>query len=367
MKPLFTSRSAKHWLVLPLIVGLQFAGCADAQIEALPALNIDITQTSVSGISSGGFMAGQFQVAHSSIIKGAGIVAAGPYNCSQDDVMKATTLCSCTLEPTSVTCKVTPTSADVPTLVSKTQAAANAGLIDPVAGLIKQKVFTFAGGQDHTVPKDVVAQTNAYYQAMGIPVANIQPMVLDNAGHTMPTPAYGNDCPITGSPYIGKCKESGAGDILKWIYGALAGPTTPKGKFIQFDQRPFIQGVTFYWDSSMDASGWLYVPAACQAGQPCKLHIALHGCKQGQSYLPLTPPPGGGLYYGTTFVKNAGYNEWADANNLVILYPQATTRYNNPNGCWDWWGYTNEHYADKLGVQIKAVRAMVDRLSSGKR
>ena len=49
-----------------------------------------------------------------------------------------------------------------------------------------------------------------------------------------------------------------------------------------------------------------------QPSGPSKLasiceHIALHGCKQGQSFLPLKPPPGGGLYYGTTFVRNAGY------------------------------------------------------------
>ncbi|MDD5297540.1 MAG: hypothetical protein PHU46_11570 [Rhodocyclaceae bacterium] len=117
----------------------------------------------------------------------------------------------------------------------------------------------------------------------------------------------------------------------------------------------------------MDTSGLLYVPEACAQGRACKLHIALHGCRQGQSYLPLSPPPGGGLYYGTTFVKHAGYDQWADANKLVILYPQADTTWNNPNGCWDWWGYTDSHYADKKGVQIRVLRAMVDRLASGAR
>ncbi len=45
---------------------------------------MDIKETSVSGLSSGGFFAVQLQVAHSSIIKGAGIVAGGPYNCAGD-------------------------------------------------------------------------------------------------------------------------------------------------------------------------------------------------------------------------------------------------------------------------------------------
>ena len=108
---------------------------------------------------------------------------------------------------------------------------------------------------------------------------------------------------------------------------------------------------------------WLYVPATCAAGNACRLHVALHGCKQGQSYLPLTPPPGGGLYNGTTFVKNTGYDRWADNNHLVILYPQALTVPGNPNGCWDWWGYTGQDYATREGVQIRTLRAMVDALA----
>ncbi|HXZ06691.1 MAG TPA: poly(3-hydroxybutyrate) depolymerase, partial [Paraburkholderia sp.] len=68
-------------------------------IKPLPALNIDITQTSVSGLSSGGFMAVQLAVAFSSIIKGAGIVAAGPFYCSQGSLVTATTRCSCSGAP----------------------------------------------------------------------------------------------------------------------------------------------------------------------------------------------------------------------------------------------------------------------------
>ena len=46
----------------------------------LPALNIDKTQTTVSGLSSGGFMAVQLHVAYSATFKkGAGIVAGGPF------------------------------------------------------------------------------------------------------------------------------------------------------------------------------------------------------------------------------------------------------------------------------------------------
>ena len=72
--------------------------CHGQPPQELPALNLDIAETSVSGISSGAFMAVQFQVAHSSIVKGVGVVAGGPYFCSQGSAIAATTRCSCTLD-----------------------------------------------------------------------------------------------------------------------------------------------------------------------------------------------------------------------------------------------------------------------------
>ena len=42
-----------------------------AQTVSLPSYNVDISQTSVSGLSSGGFMAVQFEVAFSSTLRGA--------------------------------------------------------------------------------------------------------------------------------------------------------------------------------------------------------------------------------------------------------------------------------------------------------
>jgi len=54
---------------------------ASAQ-ERLPALGADPGRVSVSGLSSGGFMAVQYDVAFSASTIGAGIVAGGPYNCA---------------------------------------------------------------------------------------------------------------------------------------------------------------------------------------------------------------------------------------------------------------------------------------------
>ena len=51
--------------------------------EELPKLGADLAATSVSGLSSGAYMAGQIQVAHAKDIVGAGIVAGGPYACAE--------------------------------------------------------------------------------------------------------------------------------------------------------------------------------------------------------------------------------------------------------------------------------------------
>lgn len=63
---------------------------ANAAIQDLPELNADITHTTVSGISSGAYMAVQMHFAYSQFIKGAGVFAGGPYLCALGDFYRAT-------------------------------------------------------------------------------------------------------------------------------------------------------------------------------------------------------------------------------------------------------------------------------------
>ncbi len=359
-------RGAGAWLLVVLLAAVRLA--AAAATEPLPTLNIELRETSVSGISSGGFMAVQFAVAHSSIVRGAGIIAAGPYDCARGEVLRATTRCSCTLDLPGQSCAVGPASTEVDSLVAETRRLARGGLIDDPANLARQRFFLVAGGQDGTVPAAVVDQLRDYLGRFVAP-GGIALRRVEHAGHAMPTESYGNPCPVTASPYLNRCRFAAAEALLEWIYGPPAARRSgaPDGRLIRFDQTPFVAGTSFRWLTGLDDTGWVYVPAACARGQSCRLHIALHGCRQGQSWIPLQPPAEGSLQFGTTFVEHAGYNGWADANRIVVLYPQAVSiPLVNPNGCWDWWGYTGEHYADRQGVQIRALRAMVDRLGGGR-
>ena len=355
---------SKPWRrVIPYLsatVGLLAAATTlQAAEEPLRAYNVDIRQTSVSGVSSGGHMAVQLDVAFSSILKGAGIVAGGPYYCAQGSVSTALGPCMAASAPV-----------DIPKLVRLTNDSAAAGVIDPISHLANHKVWLFSGGADTIVKQSVMNDLEAYYKNY-ISSANIFHKKRASAEHAMPTENYGNQCSVRDDPYINDCDYDAAGHLLEWIYNGLNPKATEPltGTFLEFDQGEFISNPNAH---SMASTGWLYVPANCASGAPCKLHVAFHGCLQYPSYAYRK----GGIQvvYGTTFVKNAGYNEWADSNSMIVLYPQAqrTSRWfwdiwdffnANPQGCWDWWGYDDPNYAKKGGRQMAAVKKMIDRIA----
>lgn len=312
---------------------------ATAAVVALPTLPIDSSKTTVSGLSSGGYMAVQMHVAYSATFRtGAGVVAGGPFYCAQNSIVNATGRCMAS-------------PAGIPTslLVSTTNSWAAQGWIDPVANLEGSRLFLFSGSIDSTVKPGVMDALRTYYGNF-IPNANIVYKKDLAAEHAMITDDYGSTCSVKASPYINNCNFDLAGAILQQLYGPLnpRNPNPlPEGNFIEFNQGQFIT------NHGMAASGWAYVPASCQPGAvaPCRLHVVFHGCQQNTSQV------------GQQFVRQTGYNRWADTNNIVVLYPQTSTA--AVNSCWDWWGYDSADYAKKSGPQMAAVKAMVDHLASG--
>jgi hypothetical protein len=320
----------------------------------LPAFDVDPAETSVSGLSSGGYMAVQFEVAYSATLRGAGIVAGGPYWCAQGDLNKATSVCSCFFG-----CFLPGVTTDVPRLIQRTEQNAARGLIDPSGHLSTHRVWLFSGRIDSLVPQRVVNDLATYYRNY-LPPENLSYTNDIDAEHAMPTDFFGNDCRVRDDPYINNCRYDAAGALLQWIYGNLQPKNAgaPTGAFVEFDQREFIPP-----GHGMDDRGWLYVPSDCRTNR-CRLHVVFHGCKQYPEYEYLS---GTGLVtFGMTYVRNTGYDRWADTNRLVVLYPQATTTALNPNGCWDWWGYDGPDYAVKSGRQMMAVKRMIDRIASGR-
>lgn len=310
--------------------------------EPLPALDAELPVT-VSGVSSGGYFAVQFHVAHSAIVQGAGAIAGGPYYCAQGSIKTAYYNC--------MTPSLLAPLPSIAVIRSETEDLARAGRIDPTSNLASGRAWLFTGLKDRIVTHEVVEGLNAFYA--GYKTHTV--IVRDKpAGHAMVTLDAGNkDCGASQPPFINDCDYDAAGELLKHLLGDLAPPSVKSaGGLASFDQSVF-GGERI----SMDDEAFIYVPSACKS-QRCRVHVAFHGCRQGRAAIK------------DQFARDAGYNRWADTNRIIVLYPQAIARSwptYNPNGCWDWWGYTGVQYHTKDGAQIRAVMAMLERLSEPKK
>jgi poly(3-hydroxybutyrate) depolymerase len=315
---------------------------AQAAAEPLPALRASRDGLTASGVSSGAYMAVQLHVAHSASVAGVGAIAGGPYYCAQGSLFTALYNC------------MTPgwwTPVPRPALLkTETDLLASAGRIDATSHLAKSRAWLFAGRNDRTVYPQVVEALREFYAGYQATVV----LVADKpAGHAMVTDDHGNACGATEPPFIVDCDYDAAGELLSFLYGKLAPRAANEtGRLLRFDQGAYAGGDAK--SIAMDAEGFAYVPQRC-ATERCRMHVVFHGCRQGAAEI------------GERFVREAGYNRWADSNALIVLYPQAIKRYGpfvfNPRGCWDWWGYTGAAYHTKSGAQIRAVKAMLERLS----
>ena len=320
-------------------------GPPPAAPQSLPTYGADPHQVSVSGLSSGAFMAVQLQVAFSRSFVGAGVVAGGPYYCAANNAYFAG-LCMGQVP-------FVPPNPSL--LVGTAKKFARAGLIDPLDNLSRRRIYVFSGTQDTIVRQPAVDATVSFFEMVGVTDDNLRYVNTLPAGHAVVTPTYGNDCPANASPYISHCaiEDNGydqAGALLQHIYGPLNPRVgTPAGEIISFDQRDYALD-----SAAMADIGHLYVPPACtESGAHCKVHVAIHGCGQSAESV------------GDQFYTDTGYNNWADTNHILVLYPQVNKTKNpyNPMGCWDWWGYTGSNYANKSSPQMKAIEAMVQHLT----
>jgi poly(3-hydroxybutyrate) depolymerase len=448
-------------------------------------LKLDPAQISVSGVSSGGFMAHQFHVAHSADIVGSGVIAGGPYYCTKGSVISGLTECTAFLadgmcqgyeqckEVAYVGPELAPpgqAASEKAMAMAKQSVDATLGVgqtfnIDDPAGMIGDKVVILHGAKDSLLRVGVSDALYQYfpllYQRRGKPLPEgtvvylkelpaPHAVVTDNHAGLDPTLGQINSCERFGSPFVNVCGKDdcakgceqacqgsapaeacnascgvscgialdNAGRILQHIHGPLqprpdAGVvgvtqydplrwptvshdcksgdvTDSRCQWLQERLMAFRQKEVFgdsdltTLDAVMAGKGYVFVPPQCLDGETsCKLHVAFHGCRQGYGFTGIEPDgqPVKKALYGarktevekqlrgwTYFVENAGYNEWADTNGIVVLYPQATTRtlaemqHINPEGCWDFWAYTDQKFNTKDGPQVAGVWRMIEAL-----
>ena len=313
------------------------AGCG-AEETAEPAdvvtYNVDSSRISVSGISAGAMMATQLHVAHSSLFNGVALLSGGPWYCAQASMQQALGPC------------MKGGDVGVEQLSAFAKQAEADEAVDSLANLNDDRAWIFRATLDEAVAESVAQAAVAFY-AEFMPRESIQYVGDVEAAHGFPTRETGVACNEMESPYLNACNYDAAGKLLEALHGELEPAVTAGGELREISQP----GAD---DATMLDHALLYVPASCADGEACGLHVALHGCLQSSDYV------------GDAFATGAGYNEWAETNRLLVLYPQvASSRIAplNPMGCWDWWGYTEDSYATKSGPQIKVIKATMDALA----
>ncbi len=240
-------------------------------------------------------------------------------------------------------------------------------------------MYIFTGSKDLVVRSVSVAATRDFYVEQGVAEKNVLFDDTVPAGHSIITENI-TDSPLAANkpPYINRGDFVQSHDLLNHIYGNLAKPAPrAQGRYVQFEQAPF-------WGddgarASMAKYGYAYIPSKVDMGQAEAkgVHIVMHGCKQGYAYVNYVngradianQPP-----YGMRYITTTGYVEMAEANNIIMLFPQAigadTNAAQNPEGCWDWWGYSDTDsdapdYYSKNAIQIRAIHGMMSHLADG--
>jgi len=335
-----------------VITQVLIAICLSAlsQPAPLPRLKIDSKQISVSGISSGADFTVQFHIAFSDVLMGAGVFAGEPYHCAvtrfEDDPPKI---------PYDH-CKTYPKWVNVSLLADYAIEEEKLGNISPLKNLLDDLIYLYLGTKDPIYLPGSVAITGDFYKIF---LKSETQVHLENtipSLHCIPTVDYGTPCGTSGDPPgIEKCNYDGAGVCLSHIYQntPLKPPKTASdGNLFEFDQTPYFGSIF----PGLADIGWIYIPPSCQPHSnpnPCLLHIFFHGCGMDFSY------PG----FNFTYIKHAGFNPWAESNNIVVLYPQMGGYKNGTHqqlgGCWDSYGDTGEDYCLKTGVQMATVRRMI--------
>lgn len=405
-------------LVCVLIIYCLSFSTAQAFTQTAPLrVLVDPDQISVSGVSSGGYMAMQLHVAYSDLFMGVGAIAGGPYYCAEDrppeDINKIKTICMLGV------------GADLTanTYIDAARQAEGEGKISSLENLKDDKVYLFNSQSDQVINpllgyisklfyeefvENSVRQIEAwsYIAKFGpfYPVAHGMPTDNEMFDEYMGLDKYSTPCAPSNSqqyswfpnqflrgndPWMYHCDAfllSGynlAQDILDHIYGTLRDPETANmNRMFGFNQLeyiddPSITTVQQLNDAGLDEEGYVYVPEDCMANaKACRIHVALHGCQMFPKWT-FTGKVGSDfegqeVTFGGLYRENV-YNTVAEANDIIMVYPQAhnigtVEADTNPYGCWEFWAFEDANidtYYTREGREMKFIANVVQALVAG--
>ena len=320
--------------LLQQAVMVSLLSSAAVAAAATPKLDLakDIT---VSGLSSGGSMAAQFHLAFSDKVNGVAIIAGGPLYCAQNNL--AVAFAHCLAKP-----EARP---DLTAINQYLDELEHARLLPSRQNLKDDKVWILHGTLDTTVHPNVGKALRSQYQQWIAP-ENLTFVADRQFAHHFPTDnKQGTACDVSEPPFIASCGYDAAGELLQHLLGSIKPKVdSSSGTILELPQSQA--------GSQLANTAYAYVPRQCAAGEPCRLHISFHGCKQHAAAVD------------DAYISQTGLNQYADSNDLVILYPQAAASAFNPHGCWDWWGYTGEQYISRQAPQLQAVLLLAEQLTA---
>ncbi|MBX7231903.1 MAG: PHB depolymerase family esterase [Bdellovibrionales bacterium] len=348
-----TTTKTKYFLVILIGFGVIFSIYGEAPPPALPH------PVSVSGVSSGGIMAQHLAATHPDRINGVGLFVSG--------IIQQTAGVSATpWDPLAAlfgfnhnACKAL-LSMKVGVEDHEAVLRAIRQILDQTAGgseLFKNiRFFVVSGKADQVLHASLHSSLLDVLSQLGVPQNNIFAHVVPNMGHAMPiriTPGavlgekdflHPGDFDGVGTMFKFFLNPSASNHLLNANLEVLA------SEFLILNQQDFVPTGLTAKSISMGTEAYIYIPKACRENKNnCqKIHVALHGCEQTIEKIS------------RRFMTATGYLKWAEAFNVVVIFPQVVKSHSNPMGCWDWWGYTGQNYATKNAPQIQTIMNMVD-------
>jgi hypothetical protein len=202
------ARCRRALLAVSLLAGTCVTAFAQTAGE-LPRLNILPGSLTVSGVSSGGYMATQYQIAFSKDVIGAAVIAAGPWYCAQGSLLRALDACT---SGSAIGPEIQP-------LVSALRASAEANEIDDPSWVAPDRIWLFHGARDAVIGAAVGDSLLRFYREL-VPPERIHYETQVAAAHGFPTDGQG------GQPTV----LTGVEIPLLWRYDA-----TPDGERCHVD------------------------------------------------------------------------------------------------------------------------------------
>lgn len=232
------------------------------------------------------------------------------------------------------------------------------GLIDDPVHLQSTPIVLFNGKRDWTVYPKVMRETFEQLRAF-VDREKLERVFDTSASHVWSLDhglCFCGQCALFGSGVccdVNDCAYDLSGDMLQRSYGPLLPRVQARPYFSWIPQLDFIPPPSSSWSHARMAEWAIaYVPTGCQVLQHnCRVHVNYHGCIADKWPQRLE------------WVQNLDLNEYGEANNIIVLYPQASGDATVGKGCWNWGFPRDDHLFDtKFSVQLQTVANMINAL-----